>query len=275
MLWFKYTLDISQKIKRERILLKKNKIWVAGVWVLSFVLILAFASPPIAKASSSELSKNIELRYTSDTSWEYTQNKNGEMYKIVENVNPEKGTSHSLIYKLNNKGEYVLETKQNTRMSEDGVLTIKKTDEESGEITKQTRKADKIEIEEEISQEDLIQPSYDPTDPLTPWTFASINDITINPEGLTISALAGIISSALGLPALGSIAVSLATGILSSNITDSVYLYQKVYTKELKGTYIVKGTKKYNYAYKSSARRSLISGPNISIDCAPGYSGCE
>ncbi|WP_053217553.1 hypothetical protein [Virgibacillus senegalensis] len=242
------------------------------IFTLTLTLLLAFSPFSAMAKSTSDTDKNLDVKFTGENSWEYIQEKNGKVYKVIEKVDAKSNEITSTILKQNKKGKFVLEKEYFTIPLKDGGVEV--TTLINGKKTKEKIYLDDVSTEEIIIEKDKLNKSEssvkaDPNDPLTSWKYSYTSRKKLNFNSLTVGIVAGVVSSFFGLPAAGSFAVSVA-GMIVSESLETTWGKKVRYVKNVKGTTILAGTKDYNYVYRYNNYTGLIkSGTNV--DCAQGY----
>lgn len=235
--------------------------------VLSLSLVLAISVPSNVNASSTtNLNKGLDIEHTSDHSWEYIQERDGEVYKIIEEIDLKTGNVSSQIMKQSNSGDFILEKIHYTSPIEDGIKV-------------ETAVGGK-KISEEIIKPELIN-DLNQSENNNFTTFASSNDELTNwlysytlKSGINFPAITvGIVAAALGeffkMPAKANFVYS-STVTIATAFIPTVYTKKVRYYKNMIGTTILAGIKDYNYVYKYSNHTGLISS-GTKIDCASGF----
>lgn len=236
------------------------------ICLLSLVT-LFYLSMPMSSNAESFLTldlknSNIDLKFTSEYSWEYTQEKDGESYKVVEEAIPGTYDVNSKIYKKDKQGNYVLETE---------IFTTSKNGEQTLEITengKQRIETYKIEINNDDI--DLSNELNKKKETLTKWQYSNSYGSNYNITSAVVGVVASGLASILGLPPGWAFLVGAATSIITAGFK-SVYTYYNKWYKNPVGTTILAGIKKEVTIYETSSKKKIIKGPETHIDCAQGY----
>ncbi len=236
--------------------------------LLALTLVISYSVPSNAESTSTTKSDDkLNIKHTGENSWEYIQERDDGVYKVIEKVNPNTGEVTSYIKKQNDSGEFILEKKHFTKPLDNGVEVVT---EENGKKTTEVIKPETVETTPNFSALDEIEPFGDPTDPLTPWSYSYTTTNSVNYTAITVGIVSAALASRFGMSRKAAFIYSAAVTITASMIP-TVYAKKVRYYKNVKGTTILAGIKDYNYVYKYSSFTGLIES-GIEIDCASGYS---
>jgi|SRR5690625_702706 len=221
--------------------MKSKKILILS---LCFTLILSSILPGTSFANTSNIEENgIKFTEKTEDSWEYIQEKDGETYKVAENLIDESSVE-SYIYKLNNDGNYILQSELQINITDDYELVTKEI--KDGKIT--------VTTEDVSGIAQTVEPDNSTNDDLGEWvhirtTYGSYN------VGTTVGAVSLVL--ALFIPKAASFLIGLAALVIGAN-TSTVYVRTEYYLKYLVGTTIPGGEMQATYLYADPARTQHI-----------------
>lgn len=218
-----------------------------------------YASPTGVDAESlggnvASSNGDLNIKYTSENSWEYIEEKDGEVFRVTEEINPDTNEVISHIEIQNNEGEFILDKKHISTPVEDGleIETIKDGKKEVDIV-----ELNKTENQDPIINgegENLINPL---AEDLTPWIHSYTEYYDMNFASLTVGIVTAALSLFFRLPAKAGFVASVASSIVAEAIP-TVYTKQTRYVKNIVGTTILAGIKDYNYVYKYSNFTGLL-----------------
>lgn len=229
--------------------------------VLSLALIVLFVFPSNTNAESMivdngfvNLEENLNIKYTGENSWEYVEKRDGEVYKVIEEINSDTNEIISIVKKQNYNGEFILYKKYISTPIEDG-LEIKTINNGEEKVDQVEWKRTDIQFDQNFSEnENLINPlALD----LTPWKYSYTSYNNVNFTAITVGIVSAALAAYFKLPAKSSFIFGSAVTIVSAAIP-TVYTKQIRYYKNIKGTTILAGIKDYNYVYKYSNYTGLL-----------------
>ncbi|SFM47159.1 hypothetical protein [Salibacterium qingdaonense] len=236
---------------------------------ISLIVTFSFSVPASVSAQSNNdqtSNNNIVLNMTDKNSWEYTEVKDGEKYKIVEEVEPESYEVQSKIYKKDDQGNYKLEIKQTSRINEIQSKQIIKSMEDGKTKTETVDLGTPAKNNTNVNERSDDISVY--ADELTPWKYTGTNE---GDYDVPVDATAGTVASGLayligGWPGM---LIGAGTAIVAASI-DQAYARWTTWHKNPVGTTILAGIKKKAKIYETSAKVELLE-EKTDVDCAEGY----
>ncbi|WP_100011562.1 hypothetical protein [Lentibacillus sediminis] len=211
---------------------------------LCFALVMSCGLPVTSFANASNIEGNgIEFTEKTEDSWEYIQEKDGETYKVIEHLKDE-SSLQSYIYKLNNNGNYILQSELQVNLTNDNELVTKEI--KDGETT--------VTTEDVSGYAQTVESNNSINDELGEWVHL---DTTYGQKdvGTTVGAVSLVLSIFIPKPA--ALLVNLAALVIDSN-TPTVYYREEYYNKYLIGTTIPAAEMQATYLYADPSRSQHI-----------------
>lgn len=229
---------------------------------LVFLLLLSLVIPngisnAQADQSTGEISNFNEVRMDGRV-LEYTYDKDGESYKVLEVIDKDYKDVSSKIYMKNDAGEFELYAKKRATI-EDHEMTVtthkdEKTSKESFEVKpKVIQNSKEINSSEMASKSDIIGPMLDPGG----WQYRNTTYMSDKIKGFTVGAIAVVVSATIP-GATATIAAGIASLAYQLSLHNLYYKTDWYYKYE--GVTPVAEMKK-SWVYSDYSRTDVVEGP--------------
>lgn len=222
----------------------------------------SFASSSPEKVTLTSEITNFVMVSNEPSNLEYTYDKAGDSYKVVEVIDPSFNEVQSQIFKKSENGSYELSEVQETTLDNTGTVTRQIT------IDNETKTEKFMPNGPSLVKRSQAAAFANSFEDLGPWTYNRTDMYSSNIAKLTVGAIVIVISNYVkGAYKM----ITQIAGLAYTLNTPTVYYTVTIYFRYINGTFLPRAENFISQVYSDSARTEQI-GPNVNyMTYTPGW----